>query len=426
MSFDKIKKEQLDLEGLQATLQSGTNIKTVGGQSLLGSGDIPLPVSGVITTTLQLASIPTESVAGFVTYLNTLATPLVLASNEIFKLQLTASGRVFELRLRGRSFGVGQAAIVASDVLDVTDFLNKDVRLSNYPITRNDGQLPSNKVLTTDVNGNLKMYSIAIAPAPYLYVLIPDSRLPNTTGLFILIGSFFTPTMTVVIGGCVVNSFAFISSNEVKVTVTTGPNEGSFPVTLNNGLSATFNNALLIVLGTVYVPTAPDWELTNAYIDVQTTGKAKFTIAGTVGTGQIKSAFYSTHATNDFQIVFNFQKSPLYNVIDTGNNQNSIVQLCRVSDNAVIYQFSVLYLSPTFCNLSVLDVLNANQASNVGVPDLNSFVASSLAFKRINGVLGFHVNDVLKKIFTTQNTTAMYLKTSVKWLDLENIKLIVQ
>jgi len=52
MSFDKFKKEQLDLEGLQATLQSGTNIKTVGGQSLLGSGDIPVSVEKATSTVL--------------------------------------------------------------------------------------------------------------------------------------------------------------------------------------------------------------------------------------------------------------------------------------------------------------------------------------------------------------------------------------
>lgn len=32
------------ISGLQETLVSGENIKTIGGQSVLGSGDIPLPV----------------------------------------------------------------------------------------------------------------------------------------------------------------------------------------------------------------------------------------------------------------------------------------------------------------------------------------------------------------------------------------------
>ena len=57
MSFDKFKKEQLDLEGLQATLQSGTNIKTVGGQSLLGSGNLVVSASQYGTRTVLTGSV---------------------------------------------------------------------------------------------------------------------------------------------------------------------------------------------------------------------------------------------------------------------------------------------------------------------------------------------------------------------------------
>lgn len=41
---------QTSLDGKQATLVSGTNIKTVAGTSLLGSGDIPVPVTKSGTT----------------------------------------------------------------------------------------------------------------------------------------------------------------------------------------------------------------------------------------------------------------------------------------------------------------------------------------------------------------------------------------
>jgi hypothetical protein len=41
----------VDISGKQDTLVSGTNIKTVGSTSLLGSGDVPFPVTSVSTRT---------------------------------------------------------------------------------------------------------------------------------------------------------------------------------------------------------------------------------------------------------------------------------------------------------------------------------------------------------------------------------------
>lgn len=120
--------------------------------------------------------------------------------------------------------------------------LSGDLNFPAYPNTRNDGQIPMNRVLSTDASGNLKMYSIATAPAPFLNIVIPDSTLPNTTGNFKLKGAFFTPTMTVVFEGQIVNYFTFISDNEIDVNVTTGATEGNFDITLNNGLSAIFPN----------------------------------------------------------------------------------------------------------------------------------------------------------------------------------------
>ena len=141
--------------------------------------------------------------------------------------------------------------------------LSGDLNFPAYPNTRNDGQIPMNRVLSTDASGNLKMYSIATAPAPFLNIVIPDSTLPNTTGNFKLKGAFFTPTMTVVFEGQIVNYFTFISDNEIDVNVTTGATEGNFDITLNNGLSAIFPNTFLIVLGTVYTPATNEWTLTE-------------------------------------------------------------------------------------------------------------------------------------------------------------------
>ena len=141
--------------------------------------------------------------------------------------------------------------------------LSGELKFAAYPNTRNDGQISMNKVLGTDALGNLKVYSIAVAPAPYLEELIPDSYLPNTTGNFILRGSFFTPNMGVIVEGQTINNKTFISDNEFRVNITTGSAEGSFDVTLNNGISQTFPDVLLVVLGTVFKPVQSDWQDTS-------------------------------------------------------------------------------------------------------------------------------------------------------------------
>ena len=57
-----------ELATKQATLVSGTNIKTVGGQSLLGSGNVPtgepLPTATTITRTNGVITSITENVGG--------------------------------------------------------------------------------------------------------------------------------------------------------------------------------------------------------------------------------------------------------------------------------------------------------------------------------------------------------------------------
>ena len=62
---EKLAKDSLD--GKQATLVSGTNIKTVGSTSLLGSGDVPFPTSllGLNNTWTGTNYISTSNVAAF-------------------------------------------------------------------------------------------------------------------------------------------------------------------------------------------------------------------------------------------------------------------------------------------------------------------------------------------------------------------------
>jgi hypothetical protein len=61
-------------------------------------------------------------------------------------------------------------------------------------------------------------------------------------------------------------------------------------VTLNNGISATFNNALLIVLGTVYVPKNVNW-INKTGFDTNVDGNLK-SVKDTIGTGVLTLLFF--------------------------------------------------------------------------------------------------------------------------------------
>lgn len=358
-----------------------------------------------ITTTISIVSslLTTQNIAGFVTYLNA-RTLLAVAANEILKFQLSDTGRMFEVNLRGRSFGTGQPAIVAANVLEITEFLNKDIRLSNYPSTRNDGQLPTNKVLAPDANGNIKLYTIATAPAPYLEVLVPDSTLPSTTTNFTLKGAFFTPTMTVAIAGQTINYITFKSDNLVLVNVTTGATEGSFAVTLNNGLQAVFPNALLIVLGTVFTPTSADWT-TSGNINISEGSNAYSTVANTGG-----YATYSRplNSAKNYRVYGIFEANPL---VTNGATRTTYIYLHdSVTD-------TYLGIANFGGDLSIFQ--NSNLFGNVS---FNIF--SSFYLEKIGSTIYLKQNGVIKWTFTNVITNNMILKIGVNALNIKNIKYI--
>lgn len=300
------------------TTAVGNKVDKAAGERLINAGEIT-KLAGLTNCTTTVKTIvstvlATQNVAGFVTYINNLAVVLVVGANEIVKYQTTDTGRVFELKLRGRSFGVGQAAIVATDVLEVTDFLNKDIKLLNYPSTRDDGPNPTNKVLSTDASGTLKMYSMTGFPAPYLSEVIPDSNLPSTTFNILMKGDFFTPNMTIAYAGQTVLSKTFISSKEYRITLTTGSVEGLYSITLNNGVSITYLNAFLVVLGSSYTPVIADFINVGSSVNV-TDGTLTTKTPNATGSADLNLNF---DMTKKWRLYFSIAQSPLiaeyYNV----------------------------------------------------------------------------------------------------------------
>lgn len=400
-------------------------VDKVAGERLINSAEITklAGLSNVVTTvkTILSTALATQDIAGFVTYINTLAAPLVVGANEIVEYKTSDTGRVFKLLLRGRSFGVGQPAIVAADVIETTEFLNKDIRLSNYPSTRNDGQLPTNKVLAPDVNGNLKLYTIATAPAPYMDVLIPDSTLPSTTTNLTIKGAFFTPTMTVSIPGQTINYINFVSDNLIRVNVTTGVAEGLFAVTLNNGISATFNNALSIFLGTVYIPTASDYTVIS--------GQSNLTVDGEVSvfannvSGEVE--FFDIPFGQNFRVSAMYRQSPLNTVAGAGVGDTTI-SLCQSGVKKFAME-SYLAVIPSDVGMYVTQASTGfdwpNFRYNSGRGPISN--KTDYTIERIGTIFYFKINNVIVYTFTdTLASGSLQIRVKTRFVDIVNLKYI--
>lgn len=413
------------------TLQTN-KVDKVAGERLINATEIA-KLSGSInvtttTKTILSSALTTQNVTGFVTYINTLNPILIVGSNEIVKYTTSDTGRVFELNVRGRSFGVGQPAIVATDVTEITDFLNKDIRLSNYPSTRNDGPSTTNKVLAPDLNGNLKLYTIATFPAPFLSESTPDTILPSTTTNFTLKGAFFTPTMTVSIAGQTVNYITFVSDNLIKVNITTSATEGSYTMTLNNGLSATYPNALLIVLGTVYKPSTAEWEAHTGSIST-IDDSVKINIYETTGSVRwIKQFDY----TRNFRIRFMYKKSPFGY---TANNEIDLhqISLKRVSDNTPLVSISlrresgapvVSIRSYTASGGWIWPSPGYAESASTSENAMNITCLKNFEFRYVSGIMYLYVDGVVKITFSQTFSENMKLGISLKSYDVVGIKYI--
>jgi hypothetical protein len=429
------------LKGLIDALTTvvGNKVDKVAGERLINAAEITkLAGLGSIATTVKpilSTALATQNVAGFVMYINALNPVLVVGASEIVKYNLTDTGRVFELNLRGRSFGTGQPAIVAADVLEVTDFLNKDIKLSNYPSTRNDGQLPTNKVLAPDANGNVKLYSIAIAPAPWIKELIPDSYLPDTTGNIRILGDFFTPEMcnrvtnpnAIIIGGVATIHYAtFVNSQEILANVTTGSVEGNFSITLNNGLQTIKENALLIVLGTVFKPEPTDWISIVEPIDIDTTGEAKVQNPYSRGTA-VWSKVLNTSI--NFEIRFNMKQSPLISRQIVFGETDPLIGDWRSFSVALIHNSAnneIMFDYGNYRNAYML-LMDKDQNTIVGQLNLgNQSWFGTHKVRYVNGIWYFYYENVLKLTSTINNnlTTNAYIKFAAHSVDIENIKYI--
>ncbi len=290
--------------------------------------------------------------------------------------------------------------------------LNGEVRFPAYPSTRDDGVNPTNKVFAPDTLGNMKLYKQGVFPAPYIDIVVPDSTLPSTTGNFELYGSFFTPTMLAVFTGQTVNYIVFHTTNWVTVNVTTGAGEGLFSITLDNGLSKTFTNAYMVVLGTVFKPLTAEWTLTEP-VEVLDDSVMVQTYSS------IGKAVWS----KEFNYLINWsfrckiKSSPLGNVYSSNYTEENI--LLRNISNVERHSINFYTQTPTRLYL----MLSNNNGAFVNNGAISFTDNNEYEYRCVAGILYFYKNNVLLENLGAQ-TQNLKVEVNVRQFDVFSIKYI--
>lgn len=309
--------------------------------------------------------------------------------------------------------------------------LSGDLVLPGYTSARNDGSNPNNKVLNVDASGNLKLYDMPVMPPPYLEELIPDSYMPSTTGNFIVKGSFFTPTTTVTVQGQTFNYKTFLNDNEILINLTTNAVEGYYDVTIDNGISVVFPDALLIVSGDVYKPTESDWENITGAIDLSQGDSPRVSIQDAGGSANTKSSFFQLPATGDFIVQFNFKGSP-FDILPQ-DSYNFTDGLSLIDSTTLVEKYGIktvdLFSLPGKVFIGVFEnnsrtgyyVSQTFSETNDGL----SLANYTFSIKRIGTTVNFYKNNILQHTASFNYAFPMKLKVNIKELDQENIKIII-
>lgn len=337
-------------------------------------------------------------------FLNKLGIDLVFPNGEKIEVKFDAGG-LYEFDISWKSKLIGE------------------IQLPAYTSARNDGPNPNNKVLNVDASGNLKLHSMPILPPPYLEELIPDSNLPDTTGNFIIRGSFFTPTTTVTVEDQTLNYLTFVSDNEMIANITTGSDEGTFGLTINNGVSVNFHDVLLVVSGDVLKPTSTDWE-TLGDLDFSTDGEAKIVTLNLEVSANVKETSFTAVNSEDYRIQWKWAVSPLEDgsgYINGYGGDRQYVALRRVSDDAIIYSLSMNNFpgSPVHMRFTVDGTLATAWNSDVATE-----TAQVYSFRKIGSNWYLYINGTLLNSPAYFESGDMYFEVRNRVFDTTNIKLI--
>jgi hypothetical protein len=244
-----------------------------------------------------------------------------LTQNEFKQLQL------FSLSVEAKTFSFDQVQLFSNTNQPTTGGTPTTIsRTSQIPI--NDGAtgvspyVQHNEIgLAAKTNNYADLDGLPTLlpfPAPFLEDLVPDSNLPGISGKIILIGAFFKPTMClaenintvngILLQGQTILTAKFISDNRIDLDVTNSTIEGSYDITLNNGLSITYSDVYLLVLGTVITPIPTDYSNITGAVDITEGENILVSIANT--SGSLKCDL-QLDINDDFTYSFRWKASPL-------------------------------------------------------------------------------------------------------------------
>jgi hypothetical protein len=303
--------------------------------------------------------------------------------------------------------------------MDLTAFTKADAwagKLSApaYPNTRDDGPNPTNKIIGTDASGNLKSYSMAGYPAPYLEELSPSTFLPGSFGTFIIHGSFFTPETIVTVEGHAVTSSLYIDDNTIRITMTTAAAGGFYNLSINNGTSITFSNRLYVVDGTIFDMVAPSYENITGDVDLLDNGDLLLTHSGSNGNATI---IRELDITKDFEFLWSWDVSPYQNI----SSNYHMIQFVDSVTNAVIFSLGQYGIG----NKRITWPGGASAYS--GWPWLTYGKGNQERIRYSNGVIGLYANEQFYRTIpqlTAQIVNPLKVKIHCKTLDTFNVKYI--
>ena len=271
---------------------------------------------------------------------------------------------------------------------------------------------------------------LAKQQAPYLFNIIPDSYLPDSTGDVDIYGEFFTPDMTVSADGQIINYFNFINSGHIKVNMTRGSAEGTFGLTLDNGIEAYFPDVLLIVLGSVLSPNGADWvnivepiNFSNDEVLVETWNSEGSAVWD-----------HDFDYQNDFWVRFSFRQSQFGNI--NGAPAHKMLQIVKSSDLSEIFYIVTNVFTDRYINLQAGSQADGTQnylhaydgASGNTLDSARETIKTTKLEFRWNsnsGVMYLYKDGAVKKTFTDVVNENMRLKINVKFWDIINIKEIL-
>lgn len=166
------------LSGKQATLVSGTNIKTIGGTTILGSGDIPFPVVGV--KTLFADTVDSSTVTGTTseTILQSYLIPAntigvgTLSFENLFSKTGTAGTCTYNVRINTSNSLSGATTIATSGSVTATDLSKVMVRKAYLKTGNNLTIYPASSGISVPAQSSLAPTTVTFNPTVDNYVIV--------------------------------------------------------------------------------------------------------------------------------------------------------------------------------------------------------------------------------------------------------------